>query len=60
MATNYWQGDGWLSLVASLGSSLGSNPDTSQKYKKLGDIGKGVAISLYPAKRNIEKWVRHG
>jgi hypothetical protein len=37
------QGDGWLSWYrtasAGYGSSLGSNPDISQKYK-MGDVSK--------------------
>jgi hypothetical protein len=39
-------------LVARLlaGSSLGSNPDISEKYK-MGDISKGVANTLQPAKK---------
>jgi hypothetical protein len=60
-----WLGDGWLSWygrwVAKLvysappryGSSLGLNPDISQKYK-MGDMSKGVAYTLWPAK-NIQK-----
>jgi hypothetical protein len=33
------------------GSSLGSNPDISQNYK-MGDLSKGVANTVYPAKKN--------
>ncbi len=36
----------WYSAPASYGSSLGSNPDISHKYK-LGNISKGVAIPSY-------------
>ncbi len=36
------------------GSSLGSNPDITLKYK-MGDISKRVAIALLAAKRNIQK-----
>jgi hypothetical protein len=32
------------------GSSLSSNPDISQKYK-IADVSKGVANTLYPAKK---------
>jgi hypothetical protein len=39
---------------ACFGSSLGSNPDISQKYK-VGDISKGVANTLYPAKKLYKK-----
>jgi hypothetical protein len=35
----------YLSYTACYGSSLGSNPDISQKYK-IGDINKGVANAL--------------
>ncbi len=52
-------GNGWLSWYRSAracyGSSLGSNPDISQKYKMGdGDISKGVANTLKPEK-NIQK-----
>jgi hypothetical protein len=40
------EGEGWLSwLLASYGSSLGSNPAISQKYK-MGDTSKRVANTL--------------
>jgi len=35
-------------------SSLGSNPDISQKYK-MGDMSKGVANTLMPAKKMYKK-----
>jgi len=38
------------STPACYGSSLESNPDFSQKYK-MGDISKGVANTLKPAKK---------
>ncbi len=44
-------------LVAHLlgyGSAMGSNPDSSQKYK-MGDRSKGVAKTLQPAKKYTEK-----
>jgi hypothetical protein len=36
------------------GSSLGSNPDITQKYK-MGDISKGVANTLSPPKKIYKK-----
>jgi hypothetical protein len=44
------------SAPACYGSSLGSNPDISQNYKKyqnikMGDISKGVANTLLPEKK---------
>jgi hypothetical protein len=57
---------GWVgSAPACCGSSLGSNPDISQKYE-MGDISKGVDINLYPAKIYTKKegdmvrWFRMG
>jgi hypothetical protein len=48
---NSIHGDGWLSYGdACYGSTLGSNPDISQKYK-MGDISKGVDNTLKPAKK---------
>jgi hypothetical protein len=57
-------GDGWLSVgemggyVGSApgcyGSSLGSNPDISKKYK-MGDISQGVANTLARQKNKIKK-----
>ncbi len=41
------------SAPACYSSSLGANPDISQKFK-MGDISKGVANTLYPAKNNEE------
>ncbi len=48
------KGDGWLSWQRTclLRQYMGSNPDISQKYK-MGDISKGLANTLYPAK-NIQ------
>ncbi len=50
------KGDGWLTghAPACCGSSLGSNPDISQKYK-MGDISKEVANTLWRAKRYTKK-----
>jgi hypothetical protein len=48
------QGDGWLSWY---GSSLGSNPDISQKYK-IGDKSKGVANTIQSAKKYTKKTVK--
>jgi hypothetical protein len=42
-----------LVAPAFYGNSLGSNPDISQKYK-MGDIIKGVANTLMPAKKCIQ------
>jgi hypothetical protein len=42
------------SAPACYGSSLGSNPDIVQKYK-MGDISKGVANTLSPAKKIFKK-----
>ncbi len=42
------------SAPACYGSSLGSNPDISQKYK-MGNISKGVANTLQPAKKYTNK-----
>jgi hypothetical protein len=42
------------SALACSGSSLGSNPDISQKYRN-SDIRKGVAKTLQTAKKNIYK-----
>jgi hypothetical protein len=37
---------------ACFGTSLGSNPDISQKNKiEMGNISKGVANTLWPAKK---------
>jgi hypothetical protein len=41
-------------LLATAALPLGSNPDISQEYK-MGDISQGVANTLYPAKKNIQK-----
>jgi hypothetical protein len=50
------EGDGWLcgSAPSCYGISLGSNPDISQKYT-MGDISKGVANTLKPAKKINKK-----
>jgi hypothetical protein len=37
--------------IGGYGSSLGSNPNISQKYK-MDDISKGVANTLKPSKKN--------
>jgi hypothetical protein len=42
------------SAPACYGSSLGSNPDSSQKYK-MGDISKGLANTLKAPENNIQK-----
>jgi hypothetical protein len=42
---------------ACYGSSLDSNPDI-QKYK-MGDISKGGANKLSPAKKNTKKYIVH-
>jgi hypothetical protein len=42
------------SAPACYGSSLGSNPDISQKYK-MGDLSKGVANTLWYAKKYTNK-----
>jgi hypothetical protein len=50
-------GDGWLSWLRAClhGSSLGSNPDISLKYK-MGDINNGVANTHTLARqKNIHK-----
>jgi hypothetical protein len=51
------KGNGWLSWAACYCSSLGSNPDISQKYK-MGDTSKEVANTLAPQK--IYKMVKSG
>ncbi len=57
------QGDGWLSrevggYVGSASgcydSSLGLNKDIYEKYE-MGDISKGVTITLYPAQKYTKK-----
>jgi hypothetical protein len=42
------------SALACYGSSQGSNPDISQKYK-MDNLGKGVASTLKPAKKYTNK-----
>jgi hypothetical protein len=48
----HYKGDGWLvgSASAFYGSSKGSNPNISQKYK-VSDISTGVANTLNPANK---------
>ncbi len=41
-------------LLATAGSSLGSNQDILKKYK-MGDISKGVAKTLSPARKLFKK-----
>jgi hypothetical protein len=43
------------STPACYGSSLGLNPDISQKFK-MGDISKEVAKTLWPAKKYTKSW----
>jgi hypothetical protein len=42
------------SALACCGIFLGPNPDISPKYK-VGDVSKGVANTLLPAQKNIQK-----
>jgi hypothetical protein len=56
--------DGWISLLRAClqrhGSSLGSNPDISQKYK-MGDIqvSKDGAKNTLARQKILEKTLRH-
>jgi hypothetical protein len=43
------------SAPAFYGSSLGSNPDISEKIKKMGDISEVVANTLCSPPKNIQK-----
>jgi hypothetical protein len=46
------------STPACYGSSLGSNPDISQKFK-MGDISKEVANTLSPAEKIYKKHTQY-